>query len=262
MPAARRLTHLVVATAVVTAATALGASAAGAHVEAEASTVSPDGAAVIDFSFHHGCDGQATTGLRIQIPEGVTDVVPQAVEGWTVNSTPTEFGWSGGSVPDGDEATFTATMAVAGEAGTVIWFPTVQQCPTAEEAWIEIQEPGAVEPEMVAPSITLTSTIQGTTAVPATAVTTSPAPSTTVTTIPSGLATSTTVPAGVMPQTTESNTGGLIVLIVTMVLIVGGALVLYLRNRRPRTSLAAAPDAGSDQVDPDAPTDSARRSPH
>lgn len=256
MPAARRSPRVIIAVAAATGAlVALGAPA-WAHVEADPVSVAADGAAVIDFGFHHGCDGAATTGLRIQIPAGVSQVVPQPVDGWTVAVSSTEFGWSGGSVPDGDAATFTADLLVSGQAGTVISFPTIQQCGSAEEAWVEIQEPGGAEPEMVAPSITLASTI----APVGSTVTTAGAAPSTATTMPSGLATTTLLPAGVMPEESETNTGGLIVGLVCVAIIAGGALGLYLRNRRPRPQATTPPASGPGPDD--APTGRSSRAPH
>ena len=98
MPAARRSTRVIVAVVAATSAVAALSAPAWAHVEAEPVSVAPDGAAVIDFGFHHGCDGAATTGLRIQIPEGVTAVVPQPVDGWNVSVSPTSA--SGGKEKD------------------------------------------------------------------------------------------------------------------------------------------------------------------
>src|SRR5690606_21911200 len=106
---------------------------ARAHVDTDAqrSTVEPDGTATVQFVFDHGCEGQPTTSLRVKIPEGVRDVQPQPVEGWQTAVTPTEFSWTGGSIPDSEPAVFVATMRVTGEQGTTIWFPAVQGCPTA-----------------------------------------------------------------------------------------------------------------------------------
>lgn len=192
-----------------------------AHVEVSESSVEPDGQATVAFSFHHGCAGEPTTSLRIQVPDGVSDVQPQPVDGWQTASNATEFSWTGGSVPDGDEATFTATMVVSGAAGAAIWFPTVQGCPGAEEAWIEVPDAGGAEPENVAPSITLAVAIEATTTTPPT---TAAQPSTTRTTLVPG-------EAAVTKDGSPQNSTGLVVGLVAVGAIVVGALVLYLRYR-------------------------------
>ena len=110
-------------------------TAAGAHVEATGTTA--DGTTTVEFSFHHGCDGAATTGLRIQLPEGATDVEPQDPEGWTSTVSGDELAWTGGSVPDHEEAAFVATMTLADPEGTTVYLPTIQQCGSAQEDWID-----------------------------------------------------------------------------------------------------------------------------
>jgi uncharacterized protein YcnI len=209
----------------VLAAVALTAAPALAHVEVGDSSVAPDGTASVTFSFHHGCAGEPTTSLRIQIPAGVTDVAAQPVEGWQSAVTSTEVSWTGGSIPDGEQGSFVATMRVSGEAGTTIWFPTVQGCPTAEETWIETAAPGEPEPENVAPSIVLATTVGASDTTPSTVDPSSAESSVTTRT--------TLVPgeAAVTEEGSEQNNVGLVVLLVVAAIIVGGAIVLYLRNR-------------------------------
>ncbi|MEZ5205570.1 MAG: DUF1775 domain-containing protein [Acidimicrobiales bacterium] len=121
----------------------------------------------------------------------------------------------------------------------MVYLPTVQTCPDGEEAWIEIPVDGA-EPEAPAPAVTLTRTVtpagteDGTASTTAdgSATTAAPgstrAPGTASTLLSTGV---TTVgpAAGSSPGTT-----GLIIFIAVLVIIGGGAVVLYLRNRRPR----------------------------
>jgi uncharacterized protein YcnI len=219
----RRGLLLVLATVALTAAPAL------AHVEVGDSSVAPDGTASITFSFHHGCDGQPTTSLRIQLPEGVTEVEPQPVDGWQSSVTSTEISWTGGSIPDGDEGNFTAAMRVSGAAGTTIWFPTVQGCPSAEEAWIETSAPDEPEPENVAPSIVLATTIE-----PASASSSTAPPNAESSNTESSNTTRTTLVPGEAAVTEEGspqNNAGLVVLLVVAAIIVGGAVVLFLRYR-------------------------------
>jgi uncharacterized protein YcnI len=198
---------------------ALSGARADAHVELGQVSVQPSGEASVEFTFDHGCDGQPTTSLRVKIPNGVTDVVPQPADGWQTSVTSTEFAWTGGSVPDHDEAVFTATMQVSGDAGSTISFPTIQECPSAEEAWIEIQAPGDPEPEHVAPSLVLPYTIAASDQ-PATTV----APSTTRTTLVPG-------EAAITQEGSPTNNVGLVVGGIAVGAIVVGALVLYLRYR-------------------------------
>jgi uncharacterized protein YcnI len=110
----------------------------------------------------HGCEGAATTSIRIRIPEGVISVKPMPKPGWQLNvvsgkySKPytlrgakltegvTELSWSGGKLPDTyyDEFVFTSALAEELEAGKVIYFPVVQECDKRIHRWIEIPKDG------------------------------------------------------------------------------------------------------------------------
>jgi len=54
-----------------------------------------------------------------------------------------ETAWTGGSLPDAwyDEFVFRATLPDA-PAGTMVWFPIVQQCEKGVNRWIEIPAAG------------------------------------------------------------------------------------------------------------------------
>lgn len=218
-PARRAACTLLAAVAAVVAIP----SAALAHVNARAVEISEDGVATVELSFDHGCQGRPTNALRVQIPSNVANVTPQPQPGWTVDTGEGQFGWSGGSVPDHQRITFTATMRVWGEAGETIWLKTVQECGELEEAWVEVPAPGAPEPENVAPSITLPRTIPA----PVTITTTTALP-------PTSAPPSTLTGAAIAEESAPRNTGGLVVLGVAMVIILTGAVVLYLRHRHHR----------------------------
>jgi periplasmic copper chaperone A len=118
----------------------------------------------------HGCDGAATTVIKVRIPAGYFNVKPMAKAGWTIEtvrglydkpyeqhgSTVTEgvtmITWSGGELPDDfyDEFTFRGTLAADLPEGTILTFPVVQLCGTAEEAWIDVTgDPDAEKPAPV-----------------------------------------------------------------------------------------------------------------
>ena len=76
----------------------------------------------------HGCEGSATTAIRVRIPEGVIGVKPMPKPGWTLTTVTgkypktytlfhakltegvTEIAWTGGKLPDAhyDEFVFQA----------------------------------------------------------------------------------------------------------------------------------------------------------
>lgn len=115
----------------------------------------------------HGCDGAATTALRVKIPEGVIDVKPTPKPGWTINIVngkyaktyrlfkaqvsegATEIDWSGGKLPDAyyDEFIFRGFLASDLEPGKMLYFPVVQECEKGVHRWIEIPKEGTDYPE-------------------------------------------------------------------------------------------------------------------
>ncbi|MGC1496412.1 MAG: DUF1775 domain-containing protein [Sulfitobacter sp.] len=109
----------------------------------------------------HGCEGQATQRVSIQIPEGVIAVKPMPKAGWTldtkigaydepheyygdtVNQGVREVIWTG-SLEDAhyDEFVFRAKLVDSLEADTMLYFPTVQTCADGSAEWINIPAPG------------------------------------------------------------------------------------------------------------------------
>lgn len=106
----------------------------------------------------HGCDGEATQSIRIQIPEGGIGVKPMPKAGWTLTVTrgayaksyqnhgkavsegPKEIVWSGGTLSDDNYDEFIFTSFIAGDfgAGQPVYFPTVQQCTKGQVNWADI----------------------------------------------------------------------------------------------------------------------------
>ncbi|MFN3745266.1 MAG: DUF1775 domain-containing protein [Hyphomicrobiaceae bacterium] len=110
----------------------------------------------------HGCDGAATTRVRVQIPEGIIGVKPQPKPGWTVetkrgpyaNSYPyfhgatltegvREISWSGRLLDEHfDEFVFSGFVAASLKAGEMVHFPTIQECEKGSSAWTEVPAAG------------------------------------------------------------------------------------------------------------------------
>jgi uncharacterized protein YcnI len=137
--------------------------AAFAHVTLETSSA-PVGApykAVVRVQ--HGCEGSATTTLRVRIPEGMIAVKPMPKAGWKIDTVTgkygktysyfhgaklsegvTEISFSGGSLPDAyyDEFVFSAFLAGDLEPGATLYVPVVQECEKGVHRWIEIPAAG------------------------------------------------------------------------------------------------------------------------
>ena len=110
----------------------------------------------------HGCEGTATTSVRVRIPDGVIGVKPMPKPGWTLTTVTgkypktynlfhakvsegvTEIAWSGGKLLDSyyDEFIFQANLTDDLTAGKVLYFPVVQECEKGVHRWIEIPAEG------------------------------------------------------------------------------------------------------------------------
>lgn len=130
----------------------------------------------------HGCDGEATLKLRVQIPEGMISVKPMPKAGWTLETVKgpyaetydyygskltegvKEIVWTG-ELPDEyyDEFVFRGTLAATLAVGSTVYFPVVQECATKAERWIEIPAEGqsAHDLESPAPSVKIIEPKQG-----------------------------------------------------------------------------------------------------
>ncbi|MET0729222.1 MAG: DUF1775 domain-containing protein [Acidimicrobiales bacterium] len=165
------------------------ATAAGAHVELEPGEAVAGSTTTLTFSFHHGKDGTATTGLEVLLPEGASVVEIPSIAGW-VSELDLDAGivtWSGGSSPDGVEARFPLIVSLPTTPGEVL-FKTIQTTDAGELAWIE-EDAGDGEDSSPAPRLTLVADPNATT-------TTEPSTSTT------GVTTSTTDDEEELPGTT------------------------------------------------------------
>jgi periplasmic copper chaperone A len=138
-------------------------SAASAHITLE-TREAPVGApykAVLRVP--HGCEGTGTIALRIRVPDGMIAVKPMPKPGWKLDTVTgkygktynffhgakltegvTEVSFTGGNLPDAyyDEFVITGFLAGDLEAGTMLYFPVVQECEKGVHRWIEIPAAG------------------------------------------------------------------------------------------------------------------------
>ncbi|MBD9525803.1 copper chaperone PCu(A)C [Paracoccus sp. PAR01] len=122
----------------------------------------------------HGCDGKPTKTLRVQIPEGFYNAKPMPKAGWQLkvvtgdyarpfdnHGTPMTKGareiiWTGGELPDEfyDEFVLRGSVGPDLAPGSTIYFPTIQECQNAKEAWIDVT--GAEDVAYPAPALKIT----------------------------------------------------------------------------------------------------------
>jgi periplasmic copper chaperone A len=136
------------------------ATVAAAHVSLEQTEAAAGSTTKITLRVPHGCAGEATNAVRIDLPEGVYAAKPMPKAGWTLETvtgsyatpfdnhgTETTEGvrqivWSDGNLEDAwyDEFTFRATIGPDVAPGTTLFFPAVQTCASGTADWTDTSE--------------------------------------------------------------------------------------------------------------------------
>jgi predicted lipoprotein with Yx(FWY)xxD motif len=148
---------LLTATAVL-AATALCA-AAQAHVAVQPATAVAGADETLRFVVGHGCDGQPTTALRVELPPTLGAIAPQAKAGWhfTLDNLPSgavALTWRG-ELAAHQADTFPVGVRLPRTAGPLT-FAATQTCGGQSVRWDEAVVPGGAKPAHPAPMLTLT----------------------------------------------------------------------------------------------------------
>jgi len=117
------------------------AAAAQAHVTLDPALGAAGSYQKLAFRVGHGCDGKATTGLSVTLPEGVAAAKPMPKAGWKIDIVDSgalhEIRWSGGALPDAYFDEFVVQLKLPAETGK-LYFRIVQQCGKTSLAWDEI----------------------------------------------------------------------------------------------------------------------------
>ena len=140
-------------------------AAASAHV-----SVSPDAAAAgstvdLTFGIGHGCDGSATTAVRIEMPEdGIAGPKPIVQGGWTVAVE--KDGEAGAvsavtftadePVSDDTRAEVRLNVGILSDAAGELVFPVEQTCEDGSVSWSEVAESGEDPHDLDSPAPLLT----------------------------------------------------------------------------------------------------------
>ncbi|MFC3723336.1 DUF1775 domain-containing protein [Neoaquamicrobium sediminum] len=152
--------HLMLQFAAASALTAFSVATAYAHASLETANAAPGSYKAV-VRIPHGCEGQATHTVRVEVPEGYVGVKPMPKAGWTlavdsgdyqksynlhgreVSSGTKAVTWSGGSLEDGHYDEFVLSGSLAGvEEGQKLFFVTTQTCADGEVKWNEIPAEG------------------------------------------------------------------------------------------------------------------------
>ncbi|MEU6251038.1 YcnI family protein [Glycomyces sp. NPDC047010] len=179
----QRTSRALARTAIAGAAAALAvlatAGPAAAHVTITAPNTVAGSYTLLTVSVPHGCDGDATTAVAVQIPEPVNAVTPSVNPNWDVEKVMVDLpepvtDAHGNEVtervdqivytahtplPDDLRDAFELSLQLPEEtAGQTLYFPVVQTCTASDHPWIEIPADGqnSDDLESPAPSITVT----------------------------------------------------------------------------------------------------------
>ncbi|MDC9808835.1 MULTISPECIES: copper chaperone PCu(A)C [Rhizobium] len=145
--------------AVLISATAF--AGAEAHVTFLDKQATQDSTILATLQLPHGCDGKATTEVRVKLPEGFVFAKPQPKAGWElevikgdylrtydnhgdkVKTGAVEIRWKNGNLSDDFYDTFVIQGKVSGvEAGTSLAFPVTQMCGDTVQAWDQVAKEG------------------------------------------------------------------------------------------------------------------------
>jgi predicted lipoprotein with Yx(FWY)xxD motif len=134
------------------------AGAARAHVVVVPTMATPGATETLSFVVGHGCSGQPTTALRVELPKSVTAIEPQPKAGWTptVESLPRggrAITWRGGEpLIKADGFGVKVTLPKAAQR---VEFVAVQSCGDVTQRWDEPIPADGPKPKHPAPTLTL-----------------------------------------------------------------------------------------------------------
>lgn len=136
-----------------------------AHVEPSPDKVPAGSVSRITLSAE-GEEKVPAVRLTVQMPAGVTDVVPHPGGGWTPSVHGRLVTWFGGKIPNGDQGTFSFTARMPSKPGVLVFPSLVTYADGNVVHWI-----GAESSDTPAPRVTLTASQQATPPPPPTTTT-------------------------------------------------------------------------------------------
>ena len=127
---------------------------AAGHVVIEEQTAVAGQNTLINFRVIHGCNGSPTTGLRIELPQGITYLTPRYKSGWTVSvkrekitagnnqviDHVREVAWSGGMIPPDAYDRFEFEIRIPDTIDGQAFFKTIQVCQDDDIRYVDIPE--------------------------------------------------------------------------------------------------------------------------
>lgn len=152
-------------------ALALSSTSALAHASLEVQQAAQNSTYKAVMRIAHGCQGETTLKVRIQIPEGVIAVKPMPKANWSLETVTgayeSEYEYYGSTLTEGvkeivwtgelldhhfDEFIFRGKLTDKLAAGSTVYFPTIQECANGTNRWIEIPAEGQDPHELDGPA--------------------------------------------------------------------------------------------------------------
>ncbi|MDM0016791.1 copper chaperone PCu(A)C [Variovorax saccharolyticus] len=129
------------------ACAALCSTAALAHVTLPAGGAAAGSDYEAAFRVGHACtDAKATTGIRVQLPEGFTLAQAQPRKGWTLTAQPREVSWKADSpqsaLPAAERTEFIVRGKLTDKPGT-LYFKVLQSCDVGSADWAQLPVAGS-----------------------------------------------------------------------------------------------------------------------
>lgn len=154
------------------------ATQAQAHAGLQPAQTGPGKSYRAVIGIGHGCDGAATTSVRVSLPDGFYNAKPMPKPGWTLKviegayaqpfdnyGTSMRAGarqiiWSGGTLDDAwfDEFIIKGSIGPDVAPDSKLFFPTLQECGAASIDWADTSGSHDADP---APYVTVTATEPG-----------------------------------------------------------------------------------------------------
>jgi uncharacterized protein YcnI/copper(I)-binding protein len=158
------------------ASLALLATSAQAHVSLEKDEAQIGKSYKAVLKVPHGCDGEPTVAVTLDVPEGYIGVKPMPKAGWKTETKRGDYAanyafyhgavlkdgvtsvtWSGGELPDDFYDEFVVNGFVARELKPgPLYFKVLQKCAKGEMSWSEIPAEGVDPHSLKSPAASLT----------------------------------------------------------------------------------------------------------
>ena len=152
------------------AALSLCATTATSHASLETQEAQANANYKAIVRIAHGCEGEPTLSVTVQIPAGVINVKPMPKANWELETVTTEYAkpyeyhgtrtegvteitWTG-TLDDGhyDEFVFRGRITDDYADGDTLYFPVTQTCANGDHAWVEIPAEGQSRGDLAKPA--------------------------------------------------------------------------------------------------------------